>query len=121
MGSPPDKNAMRADFPRHLQSAAEFASPKSPLDASTFTETELRAAVEAAENWGTYVTVHAYTPVSIQRAIAAGVTCIEHDHLMDEPTAKQIAERGWPLQWPACSLMQSRQRRAKGGLRSEKV
>ncbi len=35
-----------------------------------------------------------YTPASIQRAIAAGVKCIEHGHLMDEPTAKQMAERG---------------------------
>ena len=61
---------------------------------STFTEPELRAAVEAAENWGTYVTAHAYTPVSIQRSIAAGVKCIEHGHLMDEATAKLIAEKG---------------------------
>src|SRR5262249_57344386 len=73
------------------------ASPHSPLDVSTFTEAELRAAVEAADNWGTYVTVHAYTPASIQRAIAAGARCIEHGHLMDEPTAKLIAEKGiWP-------------------------
>src|SRR6202140_3687651 len=70
------------------------ASPHSPLDVSTFTEAELRAAVEAAENWGTYVTVHAYTPISIQRAIAAGVKCIEHGHLMDEPTAKLLADKG---------------------------
>jgi imidazolonepropionase-like amidohydrolase len=77
-----------------LTAGGGVASPNSPLDASTFTEAELRAAVEAAENWGTYVTVHAYTPVSIQRAIAAGVTCIEHGHLMDEPTAKLIAEKG---------------------------
>ena len=77
-----------------LTAGGGVASPNSPLDASTFTEAELRAAVEAAENWGTYVTVHAYTPVSIQRAIAAGVKCIEHGHLMDEPTAKLIAERG---------------------------
>jgi imidazolonepropionase-like amidohydrolase len=70
------------------------ASPHSPLDAVTFTEDELRAAVEAAENWGTYVTVHAYTPESIQRSIAAGAKCIDHGHLMDEPTAKQIAEQG---------------------------
>jgi imidazolonepropionase-like amidohydrolase len=77
-----------------LTAGGGVASPHSPLDASTFTEPELRAAVEAAENWGTYVTVHAYTPVSIQRAIAAGVKCIEHGHLMDEPTAKLIAERG---------------------------
>ena len=61
---------------------------------STFTEAELRAAVEAAENWGTYVTVHAYTPAAIQRAIAAGVKCIEHGILMDEATAKLIAEKG---------------------------
>src|SRR5512134_2789202 len=77
-----------------LTAGGGVASPHSPLDASTFTEPELRAAVEAAENWGTYVTVHAYTPVSIQRAIAAGVKCIEHGHLMDEPTAELIAERG---------------------------
>jgi imidazolonepropionase-like amidohydrolase len=61
---------------------------------TTFTEPELRAAVEAAENWGVYVTVHAYTPASIKRAITAGVTCIEHGHLMDEATAKLIADRG---------------------------
>ena len=66
-----------------LTAGGGVASPHSPLDATTFTETELRAAVEAAENWGTYVTVHAYTPTSIQRAIAAGVKCIEHGHLMD--------------------------------------
>jgi imidazolonepropionase-like amidohydrolase len=77
-----------------LTGGGGVASPHSPLDVSTFTEPELRAAVEAAENWGTYVAVHAYTPVSIQRAIAAGVKCIEHGHLMDEATAKQMAERG---------------------------
>ena len=77
-----------------LTAGGGVASPHSPLDASTFTEAELRAAVEAAENWGTYVTVHAYTSDSIQRAIAAGVKCIEHGHLMDEPTAKLIAEKG---------------------------
>jgi imidazolonepropionase-like amidohydrolase len=77
-----------------LTGGGGVASPHSPLDVTTFTEPELRAAVEAAENWGTYVTVHAYTPDSIKRAIAAGVKCIEHGHLMDEGTAKLIAERG---------------------------
>jgi imidazolonepropionase-like amidohydrolase len=76
-----------------LTAGGGVASPHSPLDVSTFTEAELRSAVEAAANWGTYVTVHAYTPASIQRAIAAGVKCIEHGHLMDEETAKLIAEK----------------------------
>ena len=77
-----------------LTAGGGVASPHSPLDVSTFTEAELRAAVEAAENWGTYVTVHAYTAASIRRAIAAGVKCIEHGHLMDEATAKLIADKG---------------------------
>jgi imidazolonepropionase-like amidohydrolase len=77
-----------------LTAGGGVASPHSPLDVTTFTEAELRAAVEAAQNWGTYVVVHAYTPESIQRSIAAGVRCIEHGHLMDEASAKLIAERG---------------------------
>jgi imidazolonepropionase-like amidohydrolase len=77
-----------------LTAGGGVASPFSPLDVSTFTEPELRAAVEAAENWGTYVATHAYTPVSIQRSIAAGVKCIEHGHLMDDATARLMAEKG---------------------------
>lgn len=75
-----------------LTGGGGVASPHSPIDAVTFTGPELRAAVEAAENWGTYVAVHAYTPASIERSIAAGVKCIEHGHLMDEAAAKSIAE-----------------------------
>lgn len=77
-----------------LTAGGGVASPHSPLDVSTFTEDELRAAVEAAGNWGTYVTVHAYTPVAMQRAMAAGVQCIEHGLLMDEATAQLMAEKG---------------------------
>jgi imidazolonepropionase-like amidohydrolase len=77
-----------------LTAGGGVASPHSPLDVVTFTEPELRAAVQAAENWGTYVTVHAYTSASIKPAISAGVKCIEHGHLMDEATARLIAERG---------------------------
>jgi len=76
-----------------LTAGGGVASPNSPLDVSTFTEPELRAAVEAAANWGTYVATHAYTPVAIQRAIAAGAKCIEHGHLIDEQTAELMAEK----------------------------
>lgn len=70
------------------------STPRSPLDAVTFTQPELRAAVEAAQDWGTYVTVHAYVPAAIQRAVAAGAACIEHGHLMNEATARLMADRG---------------------------
>lgn len=77
-----------------LTAGGGVSSPHSPIDVTTFTEAELRAAVEAADNWGTYVTVHAFTPAAIQRAIAAGVKCIEHGFLMDEATAKLMADKG---------------------------
>jgi imidazolonepropionase-like amidohydrolase len=77
-----------------LTAGGGVASPHSPLDASTFTEDELRAAVQAAGNWGTYVGVHAYTPQAIQRAVAAGVKVIDHAHLMDEASAKLMADKG---------------------------
>lgn len=77
-----------------LTAGGGVASPFSPLDAVTFNEDELRAAVEAAENWGTYVCTHSYTSESIQRSIRAGVKCIEHGHLMDEATAKLMADKG---------------------------
>jgi imidazolonepropionase-like amidohydrolase len=77
-----------------LTAGGGVASPHSPLDIATFDEDELRAAVRAAESWNTYVGVHAYTPVAIQRAIAAGVQVIEHGHLMDEASARLIAEKG---------------------------
>ncbi len=77
-----------------LTAGGGVASPFSPLDVSTFTEAELKAAVEAAENWGTYVCAHAYTPAAIQRSIAAGVKCIEHAHLMDDATAQLMADKG---------------------------
>jgi imidazolonepropionase-like amidohydrolase len=48
------------------------SSPYDPLDVNQFTFDELKAAVEAASDWGTYVTVHVYNSFGIQRAIAAG-------------------------------------------------
>jgi imidazolonepropionase-like amidohydrolase len=83
-----------------LMAGGGVASPYNPIESTQFTEAEMRAAVEAAENWGTYVTVHAYTPRAIRQAVAAGVQCIEHGQLIDEPTAQLLAEKGiwWSLQ-----------------------
>lgn len=70
------------------------SSDYDPLDVTQYTLDEMRAAVEAAEDWGTYVLVHAYHPRSVRRAIEAGVKCIDHGHLLDEDTLKLMAERG---------------------------
>ena len=83
-----------------LMAGGGVASPYNPIESTQYTEAEIRAAVEAAENWGTYVTVHAYTPRAIRQAVAAGVKVIEHGQLIDEPTAKLLADKGiwWSLQ-----------------------
>ncbi|RWQ66534.1 amidohydrolase family protein [Mesorhizobium sp.] len=91
-----------------LTAGGGVSSPHSPLDVTTFTEPELRAAVEIAENWGTYVAAHAFTSDAIRKAIAAGVKCIEHGFLMDEATAKLIAEKDiWLSLQPLPELMRT--------------
>lgn len=83
-----------------LMAGGGVASSYDPLDVTQYTLEEFKAAVSAAENWGTYVTVHAYTPNAIQTAINAGVKCIDHGQLADEVIAKLMAEKGiwWSLQ-----------------------
>ena len=88
------ENLMRGASQIKLMAGGGVSSPFGPLDTTQYTEAELHAAVEAAEDWGTYVAVHAYTPRSIKRAIDAGVLCIEHGHLLDDATAKLMAEKG---------------------------
>ena len=77
-----------------LMAGGGTSSAYDPVDVTQYTFDEMRAAVEAAEDWGTYVTVHAYTVRAVRRAIEAGVKCIEHGQLLDEDTLKLMAERG---------------------------
>jgi imidazolonepropionase-like amidohydrolase len=70
------------------------ASAYDPLDVAQYTLDEMKAAVEAADDWGTYVTVHAYTPKAVRRAVEAGVKSIEHGQLLDEPTMKLLGQKG---------------------------
>ncbi len=83
-----------------LMAGGGVSSNYDPLDVTQYTVAELRAAVEAAENWGTYVTVHAYTTKAVRQAIEAGVKCIDHGQLLDDETVKLMAEHGiwWSLQ-----------------------
>ncbi|MGE5258290.1 MAG: amidohydrolase family protein [Hyphomicrobiales bacterium] len=64
-----------------------------PLDVVQFTPEEIRAAVQAAEDWGTYVLTHVYNVTGIRRAIDNGVKSIEHGQLVDEATLKYMMEK----------------------------
>ncbi len=83
-----------------LMAGGGVTSIYDPIDATQYTVDEIRAAVAAAENWGTYVTVHAYTSRAVQLAIEAGVKAVEHGQLVDEETVKLMVQKGiwWSLQ-----------------------
>jgi imidazolonepropionase-like amidohydrolase len=91
---------MRGASQVKIHAGGGVSSFHDPLDTVQFTEAEMRAAVAAAEDWGTYVCAHAYTPRAIRRCIAAGVRSIEHGQLADEETARVIADTGtwWSIQ-----------------------
>lgn len=76
------------------------ASAFDPIDALQYSDAEMRAAVSAAADWGTYVCIHAYTSAAIRRALDCGVKSIEHGQLADEETVKRIAGAGawWSIQ-----------------------
>jgi len=76
------------------------ASLYDPLNSVQYTEEELHAAVQAANDYDTYVMTHVYMSKGIQRAIRSGVQCIEHGQLADEETVKMMRDEGvwWSLQ-----------------------
>ncbi len=76
-----------------LMAGGGTSSAYDPIDVTQYTLDEMKAAVEAAADWGTYVMVHAYTPKAVQRAVEAGVKCIEHGQMLDEATLKLLAEK----------------------------
>lgn len=83
---------MRGASQIKLMAGGGVSSVYDPIDVSQFTEAELRAAVEAASAWGTYVMVHAYTTEAVRTALRAGVKSIEHGQLIDEDTIKMMVE-----------------------------
>ncbi len=70
------------------------ASPNDPIHALGFSKDEIRAAVEEAENAGTYVAAHLYTDKAIARAVECGVQSLEHCNLIQAETAKKAAAAG---------------------------
>ena len=100
-------NVVIADGPRAVADAARtnfrggatvlkvfvgggVASQYDPLEAITYEEEEIAAAVRIAEDFGSYVCIHAYSTDAVNRALDAGVKCVEHGFLIDEKTVKRM-------------------------------
>jgi len=71
-----------------------YSSPTDPIMSTQFTFDEMKAAADAASDYGTYATMHAYTPKAINRAIDAGFKDVGHGQLLDEKTLKRMAKEG---------------------------
>ncbi|MBV8913176.1 MAG: amidohydrolase family protein [Acetobacteraceae bacterium] len=70
------------------------ASPNDPIHALGFSRAEIAAAVEEAENAGTYVAAHLYTDDAIRRAVECGVYSLEHCNLIQPATAEMAVKEG---------------------------
>lgn len=81
------------DFIKMIATGAVLTQGTMP-GASEYTEEEIRAAVEQAAEYGTYVTAHAHGAEGIKRAVRAGVRSIEHGSLMDDEAIALMKERG---------------------------
>jgi imidazolonepropionase-like amidohydrolase len=69
------------------------ASPHDEISAVQYGQQELEAAVEEAANHNAYITVHAYHPRAIVRAVRAGARCVEHGNLLDDECLRVLRER----------------------------
>jgi imidazolonepropionase-like amidohydrolase len=95
------------------------ASPYDPLDSLQFSVDEVAAAVEEAHAFGRYVCAHAYTPQAITRAANAGVRTIEHGNLIDDASAKLMAEKGMFLVANLVTYFEMKARAAEYGMNSD--
>jgi imidazolonepropionase-like amidohydrolase len=70
------------------------ATEYDPWHSTTYTFDEMKAIVDVAEGYGTYVMAHLNQPESIDMALDAGVMSIEHGFVIDEPTMKKLVKKG---------------------------
>jgi imidazolonepropionase-like amidohydrolase len=70
------------------------ASPTDPIWMNQYREDEIRAIVQETTERRTYTSAHCHPSSSARRCVEAGVRVIEHGTLMDDETARFIAERG---------------------------
>ena len=95
------------------------ASPYDPLDSLQFSPAEVAAAVQEATAFGRYVCAHAYTQEAITRAAHGGVRVIEHGNLIDDATAKLMAEKGMFMVANLVAYYAMKERAAEYGMTSD--
>ena len=82
-----------ADFIKIIATGAVLTRGTKP-GVSEYTEEQIRAAVEQAAEYGTFVAAHAHGAEGIKRAVRAGVRSIEHGSLIDDEGIALMKQHG---------------------------
>ncbi|WP_129778321.1 metal-dependent hydrolase family protein [Peristeroidobacter soli] len=77
-----------------IMGSGGVASPSDPIWMNQYRDDEISAIVHEAQERRSYVTAHCHPAYSARRCVELGVRCIEHGTLMDDDTARFIAEKG---------------------------
>jgi len=77
-----------------IMTGGGVASQNDPLHVMTMTPEEIKATVQAARDFDTYVGAHVFSPEGIRRSLEAGVMTIEHGFFIDEETMLLLKEKG---------------------------
>jgi len=82
-----------------IMAGGGVASLYDPLEIYAATQEEVEAAVEIANDYGTYVAIHAYHDGSYERSLDAGVRSFEHGFLVSEKTVRRMARMDQDIVW----------------------
>lgn len=87
------QNFMQGASQVKIMSSGGVVSQFDPWQLDAYNEEEIRAAVEAADAYGSYVMSHAYSKKSIMRCLNNGVKTIEHCFMFDGDVAALMEEK----------------------------
>ena len=77
-----------------IMGSGGVASPTDPIWMNQYREDEIRAIVNECAERRTYVAAHCHPASAIRRCVEYGVRSIEHGTLIDDDTARFVAEHG---------------------------
>lgn len=77
-----------------IMAGGGMSSQYDPILTVQFTLEEMKAAVDAAADYGTYVMAHLYTREAMIRAARAGIRSFEHANQIDDELARIIRDQG---------------------------
>lgn len=92
------KRAIRDQFVKGAQfiklaTGGGSSSPHDPIDATTYSADEVRAATEVTDGLNTYATTHAYESYTVERDLSQGVQMVEHGNIITDKTASMLKAR----------------------------